>query len=143
MFNTYTTTGSFSRSAVMDQCGAKTQLAAYIQVRTTTACPIKPPAQPVVKSNASPHTSLLAQTCLLLLQSGGTGWGRLDVADRHLVVTMLLTCQKKCCPLLVVPKGLTKGPPGLPPGQQALPRSLAAHLMHPCRPSWWASPSCA
>lgn len=31
MFNTYTTTGSFSRSAVMDQCGAKTQLAAYIQ----------------------------------------------------------------------------------------------------------------
>ena len=54
MFNTYTTTGSFSRSAVMDQCGAKTQLAAYIQVRTTTACPIKPPAQPVVKSPLTP-----------------------------------------------------------------------------------------
>ena len=38
MFNTYTTTGSFSRSAVMDQCGAKTQLAAYIQVGTSCAC---------------------------------------------------------------------------------------------------------
>ena len=39
MFNTYTTTGSFSRSAVMDQCGAKTQLAAYIQVGKTSAPP--------------------------------------------------------------------------------------------------------
>ena len=31
-FNCYTTTGSFSRSAVMDQTGAKTQVAAYVTV---------------------------------------------------------------------------------------------------------------
>jgi sulfate transporter 4 len=30
-FNCYTTTGSFSRSAVMDQTGAKTQMAAWVQ----------------------------------------------------------------------------------------------------------------
>ena len=57
MFNTYTTTGSFSRSAVMDQCGAKTQLAAYIQVGMFLACQIEPPA-------------LLRVWVLLLITSG-------------------------------------------------------------------------
>ena len=38
MFNCYTTTGSFSRSSVMDMVGARTQLAGIISGIATRVC---------------------------------------------------------------------------------------------------------
>ena len=92
MFNTYTTTGSFSRSAVMDQCGAKTQLAAYIQVgRTPSACHLELPALLRIRV-PQPLTlrSACTDLCAAPAPQDPAGW---LLPLGHLVATMLVPCQ--------------------------------------------------